>query len=265
MNHVTQSTASAVVSTCNSPKQGDLAFQANLYTSTNPTRRWLHEQRRKWVKSTLRLLASPQAEALEVGTGCGVMTGELVEHFSHVTTLDINPTFVNHARASWPGINAIEADIQHWCQPWAYNVALCSEVLEHVRDPRAVLTNIRDSLVPGGYLVLTTPNRWSTAELTARMLKVPGVTALARRVYGEPVDELGHISLQTRGELMSHFKALGFEVTMHRDLSLYLPLIAELGGITGQRILEAIARPIEGRPLLSQLLWTQCFLLRRSA
>lgn len=42
--------------------------------------------------------------------------------------------------------------------PGAFDLALCSELVEHVPDPRSLLAAIRDRLSPGGLLVLSTPN-----------------------------------------------------------------------------------------------------------
>jgi SAM-dependent methyltransferase len=38
-----------------------------------------------------------------------------------------------------------------------FDIVLCSEVMEHVREPEAMLREIRRVLRPGGFLVLTTP------------------------------------------------------------------------------------------------------------
>ena len=85
--------------------------------------------------------------------------------------------------------------------PGAFSHAVCSEVIEHVPDPRASLVNIYEALAPGGVLVLTTPQKWSTTELVGRLLDLAAVRWLARQIYREPVDALGHISRLTSGEL----------------------------------------------------------------
>lgn len=67
--------------------------------------------------------------------------------------------------------------------PWRgrFSGALCSEVLEHVRDPRRALVNVGDMLRPGGVLIVTTltafpihafPNdyrRWTESGLRAEL------------------------------------------------------------------------------------------------
>ncbi len=49
-----------------------------------------------------------------------------------------------------------------------YDVILACEVLEHVADYHALLTRLRDSLLPGGVIVLTTPcGRWEASGVEA--------------------------------------------------------------------------------------------------
>ena len=143
-----------------------------------------------------------------------------------------------------------------------HDIAVCSEVLEHVPDSRSSLKNIYSSLKPGGYLVLTTPNSYSTMELTARLLAFGPVVKLAKLVYGEPVDDLGHINRMTRQQLQDQIHASGFEVIRQDNVAFYLPLIAEFGGHCGASICQWLAKRLERSPL-SSLLWTQCWLLRR--
>jgi len=42
--------------------------------------------------------------------------------------------------------------------PERFDLAICSEVLEHIAEPHALLAAIRERLAPGGILVLSTPN-----------------------------------------------------------------------------------------------------------
>jgi SAM-dependent methyltransferase len=46
----------------------------------------------------------------------------------------------------------------------AFDLVLCSEVLEHVPDPDATLKDVRRVMRPGGALVLTTPLTWGVHE-----------------------------------------------------------------------------------------------------
>ena len=178
-----------------------------------------------------------------------------------VFAVDINPSFVDAANAM-PNVVAQVADITMDAFDPVHDVALCSEVLEHVPDSASALKNIFASLKPGGYLVLTTPNSYSTVELTARLLSFGPIVKLARWIYGESVDDLGHINRMTRTQLRAQIDAAGFEVIRQENIAFYLPGVAEFMGEAGTRICQWFAQALAGTRL-SGLLWTQCWVLRR--
>lgn len=246
--------------TANVLRQEDIAFQSNLYESANPTRRWLHNARRAWVMQTLNQILPSQPTFLEIGIGCGIYTTWMAER-GRVTAIDINEGFVTAAN-QLPNVQASISDITKDSFSPVHDVALCSEVLEHVPDSISALKNIYASLKPGGYLVLTTPNSYSTMELAARMLAFGPVVKLARAIYGESVDDLGHINRMTQTQLRSQIDEAGFQVVRRADVALYLPVVAEFGGKFGQRVCQKIAGSLAGS-FLSPLLWTQCWLLRK--
>ena len=66
-------------------RQEDIAFQANLYSDPNPTRRGLHRVRRDWVQARLAERATRGSKVLEVGIGCGIFTRGLSDMAANVT------------------------------------------------------------------------------------------------------------------------------------------------------------------------------------
>ena len=243
-------------------RQADIAFQANLYTDPNPTRRGLHAARRAWIEDRLREFVTPDARVLEVGVGCGIYTRFLSRTGAAVTAVDINADFIADV-SDLPNVTAEVRDATLPLGLTGQDVALSSEVLEHVPADRslAMLRAVRSALRPGGVFILTTPQRYATMELTARLLKFPPVLWLARKVYGT-VDELGHINLLTAGRLRHQIADAGFAVERSTRFGLYLPAIAEFGGEPGRRLLVAIERAIRDVPLLRGLIWTQAYVLR---
>ena len=247
-------------------RQQDLDFQAGLYHDPNPTRKWLHNTRRDWVLDALdRCTPKRDESVLEIGTGCGTFTRHLSERGCNVMAVDVNADFLN-AVALLPRVSVCLADASESLRLTGYDVALCSEVLEHVgpSKSRRMLLNIYSALKPGGILVLTTPQPHSTAEITARFLRFRPLLALARRIYGS-VDELGHINLLTPEQLRRELRDIGFEVAEHARRALYIPLLAEFCGRPGQAVQAVLERILRNVPLLSGLLWTQCYVLRKPA
>ena len=97
---------------------------------------------------------------IEIGIGFGIYT-QLMAARGQVFAIDINSAFVEAANQI-PHVVARVSDITTDQFEPVHDVALCSEVLEHVPDSASALKNIYSSLKPGGYLVLTTPNSYST-------------------------------------------------------------------------------------------------------
>lgn len=244
-------------------QQADHGFQANLYESANPTRRWLHNVRRTWLLERIAQ-CSPRAGGrfLEIGIGCGIYTRDLASRGT-VTAVDINEEFVRIAGAI-PNVTAVVADVQSQVFPAEFDLAICSEVIEHIPESAQAIANLYQALKPGGYLLLTTPNKWSTVELTARLLTSPRIARLAQRLYGEPVDDLGHINRLTRAQLREQITQAGFLIVEQRSLGFYLPGVGEFGGQAGLRLCQGTASLLRAIGL-SWLLWTQCWVLRKPA
>ena len=245
------------------PGQGDVEFQRRLYSDPNPTRRGLHSDRRSWVLGNALEYSKPGDKVLEVGVGCGVFTEALAEAGRKVTAVDINPAFLDNVRS----VKSVTTHLKDATRPLGlgeHRLAICSEVLEHVPRDRSpgMLQALCDGLAPGGVLVLTTPQRYSTVELIARLFRFKPVLALARRLYGS-ADELGHINLLTAGQLRRQLDRAGFEVVAQRRFGFYLPAIAEFGGRPGAKALKALESIIAPVPLVRGLLWTQGWVLRK--
>lgn len=98
---------------------------------------------------------------LDVGSGEGYGAALLAEDAAEVIGVDSDPVAVAHAQRAHdrPNLhfivgNALELD----ARLGAFDVITCLEVLEHVRDPDAVVTGIVSMLKPGGVAYLATPN-----------------------------------------------------------------------------------------------------------
>jgi 2-polyprenyl-3-methyl-5-hydroxy-6-metoxy-1,4-benzoquinol methylase len=238
-------------------------FQGNHYQSKNPTRRWLHGIRGKWIQTTIAELPKPEKrcpQIFEAGIGCGLYTRWLATQ-GEVFAIDINPDFVDAAHEI-DGVVARVADITFEGGAEMHDIALCADVLQQVNDTQAALRQLYFSLSPGGVLVLTTQNAYSTVELAARLLSFKPMKKLAQFIYQEPVSDLGHINRMTRSQLLKEILRTGFEVIRQDNLGFYLPFVSEFGGKAGLWLCQWIARRLEGSRL-SWMLWTQCWVLRR--
>ena len=149
-------------------------LQETLYTSSNPTRRWLHCARRDWILTTLRSrLHERVGRALEVGPGSGLYLPPLAELADEVVGSDIEDAYlsrIGHLVGGSSAITLVRDDITRSSFPDDhFDCVLCTEVIEHIDDSQAALAEMRRILRPGGVLVLSTPQRYSPLEVCAEL------------------------------------------------------------------------------------------------
>ena len=133
---------------------------------------------------------------LEVGCGDGALAGVLHCRLGlPVTGVDTSEKglllarqmFASHGFAGeFKLIESYDTGLKDAC----FNTVVCSDVIEHVGDPRAMLREILRVLVPSGRLIIPTPIRFSEAPVDPMHVQewfVGDFMALCREVFGEPL------------------------------------------------------------------------------
>jgi SAM-dependent methyltransferase len=132
--------------------------------SVSPTLRAFTEQLALERRSILEFVAEcahelqPGARVLDAGAGEAPYS-ELFEHCDYVTT--------DWARSVHPGARRADVVASLDDLPLAggsFDAVLCTQVLEHVDDPAAVLVELHRVLRPEGRLWLTVPLTWPLHE-----------------------------------------------------------------------------------------------------
>jgi SAM-dependent methyltransferase len=93
------------------------------------------------------------------------------------------------------------------------DVVIMSEFIEHLVDPDNALDEAWRVLVPGGTLLLSTPNlaAWYNRVLLAGGIQPVFSEVSLRGIYGRPGSEVvGHLRLFTRRALLSLLTAMGY-------------------------------------------------------
>jgi SAM-dependent methyltransferase len=241
-------------------------LQNTLYRSKNPTRRWLHCSRREWITSAVRKCRVPaNDDALEIGPGSGVYLPILASRFKRVHASDIEKAYLGHANVHQRTLSNLHLVLDDICNSnlpsGSFDLILCSEVIEHIADSDGALRSMRRLLRPGGVLILSTPQRYSPLEITAKIAFLPGIISVVRKIYGEPILKTGHINLMTSRTVVQQLGGAGFSIEDQYQSGVYLPLLAELGGNRALQIEQWLESKLRGT-FAQGLLWTQYYIAR---
>jgi SAM-dependent methyltransferase len=158
--------------------------------------------------------------AVDVGCGEGTWTAMAAAGAKRagiditILGLDWSVSALNQARGH--GLEVMRGSVEHPGLPLgsaSVDVIIISELIEHLVDTDTVLSEARRALVPGGSLLLSTPN---LAAWYNRALLMVGVQPMFTEVslqgiYGRPGHEVvGHLRVFTRRALESLLVAHGF-------------------------------------------------------
>jgi 2-polyprenyl-3-methyl-5-hydroxy-6-metoxy-1,4-benzoquinol methylase len=104
-------------------------------------------------------LVDPPGRVLDVGCSTGYLAQRLQERGSTVIGIEMDERAAELARRFCEAVYV--GDIETMELPFeaeSFDVVLCGDLIEHLRDPQGVLARLRPLLRPGGRLVLSTPN-----------------------------------------------------------------------------------------------------------
>lgn len=153
---------------------------------------------------------------LDVGCGNGsALALPLAGLGFQVTGIDIHRPSIEHARqmgAGVPNLNYVCGRVEE-LESSPYDIVILSEVLEHLSEPRLLLSAANEYLNKNGIIIVTVPNGYGEFEIdswlfrTFRLKRV--VDALARNnnqvTAGTDNHESGHVQFFTRGQLRRLF------------------------------------------------------------
>jgi ubiquinone/menaquinone biosynthesis C-methylase UbiE len=143
---------------------------------------------------------------LDLGGGDGRLALEL--DAGELTVADPSRVALDRARRRLPEarVELVAPDAQLPFADSEFDLVLCTDVLEHVRDVQLFLSEARRVLGPGGRLAVTTP---AHGRLT-------GLDVLARGFEGRFDPLSPHLRFLTRRSLRRLLDDLGFEVVSIR-------------------------------------------------
>jgi len=137
---------------------------------------------------------------LDIGSNTGYNTEAARQLGCEAHGLETNPGTIAMARKEFPGCSFHEMTIEELAtRGMSFDVVYCSEVLEHVPEPKAFIAAIAKVCAPGGTLFLTTPD--------SAHFRVP-----ADVLSWKEVIPIQHLRIYDRGNVTQLLAAHGFRV-----------------------------------------------------
>jgi SAM-dependent methyltransferase len=178
-------------------ESADTIFEADYY---------LDETNERAARAKLAYVARfcpPGTRLLDVGASYGHFLAAAAETYDG-TGIEVSAAAADWGRTTF-GVNVTVGSVYGMSEG---RVASCGaitfwDVIEHLEDPGAAIDEIRRSLIPGGWLFVSTPDAGS---LVATLMG-------ARWHYLDPVQ---HINLFSRANLTRLLSDRGFTVVHHR-------------------------------------------------
>jgi 2-polyprenyl-3-methyl-5-hydroxy-6-metoxy-1,4-benzoquinol methylase len=162
---------------------------------------------------------------VDVGCATGYLAAELVARGCTVVGVEFDPVAAQQARAVCREVvvgdlesEAVRAEVQRAvADAGGVDAVICADVLEHLRDPWAVLAWLRTLLDPGGCAIVSVPN---IAHWTARRGLLRG-----RFDYTDfGLLDRTHLRFFTRASATELARRAGFAVQAEHPAGAPLPL-----------------------------------------
>jgi SAM-dependent methyltransferase len=159
-------------------------------------------------------------KAVDVGCGEGTWTAMAAATAAaagidvSIIALDWSVAALGQARGH--GLEVVRGSVEHPGLPFgsrSVDIVIVSEIIEHLVDTDTALSEARRVLVPGGHLLLSTPNlaAWYNRGLLAFGVQPIFTEVSLQGIYGRPGHEVvGHLRVFTRRALAGLLAAHGF-------------------------------------------------------
>lgn len=117
--------------------------------------------RARWVVENVK-----GSRLLEIGAGNGGMTRLLAPLVKDLTAFDVSaPSLRQIDEMKFENVQTVQGLMENFTPENNYDCIVLSEVIEHLRQPQLAVSSSFKWLVPGGRLLITTPNgHWESDE-----------------------------------------------------------------------------------------------------
>ncbi|MBI2644464.1 MAG: class I SAM-dependent methyltransferase [Candidatus Wildermuthbacteria bacterium] len=224
------------------------------YDTVNPEvyeRRFLDIPRERyldhhWLPRFIRAIENycDARKVLDLGCGTGRYT-QIIEKFAkEVTGVDISERFLQYARETYGLPHLICGDAHHLSLDDTFDVVTTFGLFEYI-DRDRVMREIDRVLIPGGYLIVATVNKY-------------GFGRMLRRLRRSILQKKPQVMEPSKGEMLTHFKRHHFEIieVQMTDGLIWLPdFLDRMMGEQIYMLIEKIFHFIGTNPLSNTMLF----------
>jgi len=216
----------------------------NLFVIDNYTNEYTLFLKHSYIIRQVRKLASKlpfsdnkEIKILDIGCHQGNLVFDIAKRHKEIfgmtkvkiQGIDIDDTFISfcidrkeYFKSKYENCNFLKKDFIQWITEEKYSLIICSEVIEHIPEPKPFLDKIYSLLMDGGYLIMTTPPKRSSVFTS--LISLAKATFFKRGNDSKKKLELdvdlsqsgekgyGHISVKTDSEWKKILKQVGFRI-----------------------------------------------------
>jgi 2-polyprenyl-3-methyl-5-hydroxy-6-metoxy-1,4-benzoquinol methylase len=173
-------------------------------------------ERRHRAHAKLLAAVGTGKRVLDVGCSSGYLARPLSERGNTIVGIELDPEAAHAAEQFCERVLVGDVETMELpLEPSSFDVVLCGDVVEHLRDPVAALARLRAFLKPGGRVVLSTPN---IANWAIRLSLLGGRWRYTER----GILDRTHTHLFTRATLAEALERAGYE-QVRIDFSVPVP------------------------------------------
>jgi 2-polyprenyl-3-methyl-5-hydroxy-6-metoxy-1,4-benzoquinol methylase len=186
----------------------------------------LNERRHRAHAKLLEAVGTGK-RVLDVGCSSGYLAQPLSERGNTIVGIELDPEAAREAERFCERVLVGDVETMELAlEPGSFDVVLCGDLVEHLRDPGAALARLRRFLRPGGRVVLSTPN---VANWAIRLSLLGG----RWRYTDRGILDRSHTHLFTRATLRETLEQAGYRVE-RIDFSVPVPGDSDLLDTAGR-------------------------------
>lgn len=204
---------------------------------------YAYQTRKRHILELVAKVARPGDRIIDVAAAQGNFSIALAKLGYAVTWNDIRADLIDYVKQKYDsgGIEFRAGNVLGVATPQPYDVAVVTEVIEHVAHPDEFLRRVAELVRPGGAIVLTTPNGRYFRNPLPRFSDCHDFSRFEAAQFGPDAED--HIFLLHPDEIRTLADAADLEVL---DLRLFAnPLTA--GYLKSEALLRVLPQPLVER------------------